>query len=678
MEVLSMRKIVCIFGVMFSLLTAIMIPYIITIPAADTTISWECILYCNETSGSIDSFTIGEAPDAHDGPPADSYDVAKPPTPISPYVRAYLKDNLLSPYSTLWKDYRLYPDSYKVWNLSIQWVPEDSESPSDITLSWNPEMIGETEYTTMNLCTNTGTPLKNMHTENTYTFSCPAYVVQNFKIIGQRQNIPPEPPSTPAGQTTGYHATTYAYTTSSTDSDTDDVYYQFDWGDGTMSSWLGPYSSGQTIQTSYLWHTPGLYLVKVQSKDITGQQSTWSSPLSVEMQNRAPAQPISPSPQNGATNIQINTNLTWTGADPDGDSLTYDVYLDTTNPPIKLVDNQSGSTLRPGTLSYQTTYYWKVISWDGFDGSSSSPVWSFTTQASDGSQQPPDDDTNQTNYHPVADASLSEQTGFVGALLIFNGSRSYDPDGYLTKWSWDFGDGTNGVGERTIHMYQTVDIYNVILTVTDDAGATATDTISVKIGSANWPATKPVMNGTRMGTKNQTYPYSIYASDADNDFLQYTIGWGDGSQNTSMFLPNGTTWSVSHAWSASGKYQIIAKATDNNTVSEQTTMDVFIDVSFITTLGFLFDTDNDGLFDSFYINNTGSITSVQKTKDASYYLDTDNDGKWNYLYNPNNGLLTALRSSVTTIENPWFFIIIIATAVLIITCIVYLYKKNYF
>ncbi len=107
-------------------------------------------------------------------------------------------------------------------------------------------------------------------------------------------------------------------------------------------------------------------------------------------------------------------------------------------------------------------------------------------------------------------------------------------------------------------------------------------------------------------------------------------------------------------------------------------MDVFIDVSFITTLGFLFDTDNDGLFDSFYINSTGGITSVQRTRDGSYYLDTDDDGKWNYLYNPNNGSLTALHSNVTTIENPWFFIIIITVAVLIIACIVYLYKKKYF
>ncbi len=678
MEVLSMRKILFVLGVIFFLVTGVVVPFISTIHAGTTTITWECTLYCNETSGSIDSVTIGEAPEANDGSPADNFDVAKPPTPISPYVRTYLKDNLPSPYSSLWKDYRQYPDTYKVWNLSIQWAPEDSESPSDITITWNPTLFGASEYTTMNLCTNTGTPLKNMRTENSYTFSCPAYVAQNFKIIGQRDNTPPEPPSIPSGETVGYHGSSYSYTTSCTDPDTDDVYYQFEWGDGTLSSWFGPYPSGQTIQATYLWHTPGVYQVKVHSKDINGQQSTWSSITSVEMQNRVPDQPTDPTPQNGATNVQINPILSWTGTDPDGDPVTFTVYLGTTNQPIKLVDNQSSSSFHLQTLAYETPYYWRIISWDGFGGSISSPVWSFTTKASDGGSVPPDNDTNQTNQLPVADASLSEQTGFIGTYLVFNGSRSHDPDGYLTKWSWEFGDGTNGTGERTIHAYQALGIYTVALTVTDDMGAIGIDTIFVEIGSANRPPIKPMINGTIVGTINQTYSYTISATDADNDFLQYIVNWDDGAQSTSVFLPNGTIWSLSHSWGSSGKFLVTVKATDNNTFSEPATMEVFIDVSFVSTLGFLFDADNNGQVDSFYINDTGVITSVQRTVDGSYYLDTDNDGKWNYLFTPNNGSLTPLNPSVTTIENPWIFIGIIAIAIIIIGCIVYLYKKNYF
>jgi len=645
------------------------------IQAQETNIIWDCTIQINESGGQQDDVVFGEAPDALDGSPADSYDVVKPPAPIAPYVKATFNDNLPVPYNILWRDYRQYPDASKTWNLTVQWFPSDGSSSTTITISWQTDEFDDSEYTSITLCTDTGIILTNMLINDTYTFSCPAYVPQTFKIKCERTNNPPGIPSTPAGENTGYHGTTYTYATSAIDPDNNNLYYQFDWDDGIMASWLGPYPSGQTIQTTYIWDTPGTYQVKVHSKDIYNQQSIWSSTLSVEMMNRAPTQPTNPFPQNEATNVQRSPDLTWTGTDPDDDFITYTVYFGTTNPPEKLVDNQSSSSFHPGTLLNQTIYYWKITAWDNFGSSTTGSLWSFTTRTDNSSSQPPN---SQTNQLPVADASLSEQTGFVGSFLIFDGSRSYDPDGYLTRWSWDFGDGTNATGERSIHTYQTIGIYSVTLTVTDNKGATGTDMFSVEVGSANWPPTKPVITGVRTGAKNTTYTYIISAIDQDNDFLQYIINWGDGIQNTSLFFPNGTTWSVSHSWSAPGKYQIIAKATDNTTFSEQTTMDVFIDVSFIKTIGFLFDTNNDGQVDSFYSNDTGVITSIQRTKDGSYYLDTDNDGKWNYLYNPSNGSLTALSSNVTTIENQWFFIFIIVVAIIIIACIVYLYKKNYF
>jgi hypothetical protein len=381
------------------------------------------------------------------------------------------------------------------------------------------------------------------------------------------------------------------------------------------------------------------------------------------MTNRAPVQPSNPSPQHTATQVTTNPVLSWAATDPDGDLVNFDVYFGTMNPPVKLVDNQSASSFHPAALSYQTTYYWKTIAWDNFGSSTSGPVWSFTTQTTSGGSSG-NGDTNQTNDPPVANASQSEQTGFVNTLLIFNGSRSYDLDGYLTKWSWDFGDGTNG--------------YTVTLTVTDNDGAMGSDTITVEVGSANWPPTKPVINGTRIGTKNKAYLYTVSSMDADNDFLQYTLSWGDGTHNTSEFQPNGTLCSFSHSWDAAGKYIITATATDNTTLSQQTTSEVFIDVFFIGMLGFLFDTDNDGSYDSFYTNATGMITSAQILTNGSYLLDTDSDGKWNYLYNPSTGSLGTIDTGITTIENQWIYVIIMVVAFLVIACIVYLYKKNYF
>ena len=215
--------------------------------------------------------------------------------------------------------------------------------------------------------------------------------------------------------------------------------------------------------------------------------------------------------------------------------------------------------------------------------------------------------------------------------------------------------------------------------VFDEKNATGNNTIFVQILSANQPPTKPIINGTRTGTKNTVFNYTVQSTDPDNDFLQYTIIWGDGTQNTSQFEPNETRYALLHSWNISGKYVITATATDNTTKSEQARFPVFIDVSFIRELGFLFDRNNDGAYDSFYINSTNITTNAQKLANGSYLLDTDTDGKWNYLYNPILGSLTKMDTTTTTTKNLWvFFLIVIALAIVMITCIVYLYKKKYF
>jgi len=42
--------------------------------------------------------------------------------------------------------------------------------------------------------------------------------------------------------------------------------------------------------------------------------------------------PSNPSPYSGQTDININTILSWTGSDIDGDPITYDIYFGTITP----------------------------------------------------------------------------------------------------------------------------------------------------------------------------------------------------------------------------------------------------------------------------------------------------------------------------------------------------------
>ena len=101
-------------------------------------------------------------------------------------------------------------------------------------------------------------------------------------------------------------------------------------------------------------------------------------------ENRPPYQPSSPSPEDGATGVDVNTHLSWNGGDPDPyDIVTYDIYFGTTRPLPKVASHHSSTTFNPTPgmrLHYDTTYYWKIVAWDIFLMSNTSDEWEFTTE----------------------------------------------------------------------------------------------------------------------------------------------------------------------------------------------------------------------------------------------------------------------------------------------------------
>ena len=94
---------------------------------------------------------------------------------------------------------------------------------------------------------------------------------------------PPEKPARPDGPTSGKPRIEYTYITSTTDLNGDQIYYLWDWGDGNTSSWLGPYSSGETVSEKHAWTKQGSYSIRVKAKDVYGAESDWSDPLPVSM-----------------------------------------------------------------------------------------------------------------------------------------------------------------------------------------------------------------------------------------------------------------------------------------------------------------------------------------------------------------------------------------------------------
>jgi hypothetical protein len=379
-------------------------------------IVWDVTINFTEPGGAYDYAVFGEATDAHDGPPADAYDVLKPPAPMPPYIRTWLNDNLPFPYNKLWKDYRHSPGINKIWNLSVQWVPDDSVSPTTVTIVWDTIAINSTEYTFITLCTNGGTPLKNMLLESSYSFSCPANVPQGFKIIcsvNQPPNFPGNP--SPVNGTIGVSVNADLSWTGGDPDPGDTVTYDVYFGTSSSPPKVVSNQSGLSYNppgdllynTLYYWR-----IVAWDTHDASAVGPLWHFTTG----NQPPYVPSNPNPANGSTGVLVNADLSWSGGDPDpGDTVTYDVYFGTSSSPPKVVSNQSGLSYNPpGDLLYNTLYYWRIVAWDTHDASAVGPLWHFTTIG------------NQPPYVPSNPNPSNGSTGVsINADLSWSGG---DPD----------------------------------------------------------------------------------------------------------------------------------------------------------------------------------------------------------------------------------------------------------
>jgi chitodextrinase len=128
---------------------------------------------------------------------------------------------------------------------------------------------------------------------------------------------------------------------------------------------------------------------------------------------------------------------------------------------------------------------------------------------------------------PVADCGADKlRCENVGSPVQFNGSGSYDPDGAVVSYNWDFGDGTNGTGAALTHKYSTYrwngtayQRFTVNLTVTDNSGMMNSTSQKVVIwipGDANGDGKVNILDASIIGLKWNSNPADPCA-DLNND-----------------------------------------------------------------------------------------------------------------------------------------------------------------
>ena len=134
------------------------------------------------------------------------------------------------------------------------------------------------------------------------------------------------------------------------------------------------------------------------------------------------------------------------------------------------------------------------------------------------------------NAAPDASFTVSPSSPSPGSSATFDAADSSDSDGSITGYEWDLGDGTTATGQSVTHTYDAAGEYTVTLTVTDDAGATDSNSTTVTVG-----------NDSGGGATGDTEfaPYNYVFTDPDTTMVDHADQAGNDAFTAAFVLSDG-------------------------------------------------------------------------------------------------------------------------------------------
>jgi hypothetical protein len=141
-----------------------------------------------------------------------------------------------------------------------------------------------------------------------------------------------DPPDQPSGPSRAKNRSRYEYTTKLMVQNQNGLYYNFSWGDGNCSGWLGPYDHNERVRAEHQWQESGEYQVQVQARFRNNGTLSyndwittgWSEPLLVtvtseNIENEMPESPTITGTNSGKAGVEYE--YTFSATDPDGDNV---------------------------------------------------------------------------------------------------------------------------------------------------------------------------------------------------------------------------------------------------------------------------------------------------------------------------------------------------------------------
>ncbi len=318
--------------------------------------------------------------------------------------------------------------------------------------------------------------------------------------------------------------------------------------DGTITSYAWEFGDGATATGSTASRTyaaDGTYTVRLTVTDDDGDTGTTTRQVTVA------ATP----PPNQAPTAVIGT--------PVVSQRTVNV-------------SGSGSTDPDGTI---TGYAWEFG-----DGATGTGATASRTYAADGTYTvrltvtDDDGDTGTTTRQVTVAATPPPNqapTAVIGTPVVsqrtvnVSGSGSTDPDGTITGYAWEFGDGATATGSTASRTYAADGTYTVRLTVTDDDGDTGTTTRQVTVAATPPPNQAPTaVIGTPVVSQRTVNVSGSGSTDPDGTITGYAWEFGDGATAT------GST--ASRTYAADGTYTVRLTVTDDDGDTGTTTRQVTV------------------------------------------------------------------------------------------------------
>ena len=177
---------------------------------------------------------------------------------------------------------------------------------------------------------------------------------------------------------------------------------------------------------------------------------------------------------------------------------------------------------------------------------------------------------------PAAAFTIAPSTPAPGSSVSFDASSSTDPEGTISDYSWNFGDGTPvqdaGGSAGVQHTFASRGTYTVALTVTNNSGQTNTSTHTVTVDD---PPTASFAPSATVVAPGATVNFEASASapgGPDGTITSYTWNFGDGS----AVAAGGGSADASHTFESPGTYTVTLTTTDDLGVSTTTTEQITV------------------------------------------------------------------------------------------------------